>query len=150
MFFKYIILKTETKMKTVTLSQTGSFVSPEDKKKAFILLSFLALLMACLAAMTALLPAGSDVTTAFIFNYYVVGFALLLVYSLFTRKRKLVLGLSAFTGIISVASFVCNFYVNYERDFHGAVNLRPACAIVLVIMVCVSISRFIRYKMKQT
>lgn len=126
-------------------SKIGIFASPEEKKKAYIVLSFITLVSVTLGIMTTILPVGAYTTTSFILNYFTVAFALLLVYSLFTSNRQLVLPLSGYVAVASLIFIFCNYKVNYQKDYHG-VNPQDFFAVLIAIMFFVSMVRFIQYK----
>lgn len=128
-----------------TLTNSGIFASPEDTKKVILSLSFVFFLTTGLAIMWEILPERSWTTDSFILNYFIWAFVLLLVYSLFTKKRDLVLPVSGCIAGFSVIFFVGNLFVNYEQDFQGT-NPRLGFALLLIVMFITSTFRLMKYK----
>jgi len=130
---------------THQLSKNGIFASLEDKKKAYLLLSFIFIVTTAMAIMTEVLPKGSNITPSFILDFYVMSTGLILAYSLFSKKRSIVVPVSGAVAFLSVIFFICNLYANYEKDYQGS-NARLPIAVVIVVMLAASLIRWRQYK----
>ncbi len=127
---------------------TGIFLYPQDKKKVLAIFLFLSIILGYLSALYTFIPQGKY-TNASWFSYLVACYSTTLLFSFFTKKKELIVEVSGCVGVVSIIFFIGNFYIDYQKDFDGLLNLQLPCALLTLVTFSISLFRFIKFKTKK-
>jgi hypothetical protein len=125
-------------------TQKSIFAPSKETKTLYIILSFITVLTCILGYMTYLYPKRMD-TVSFIFIYFVMAFALVLVYSFFTKQSGLIKFVCLWVGFASLVTFICNLFMDYKKDLKISTDLQPHIGLIIASMFIICLIRYIEH-----